>query len=59
MKLTLHSKQLRCHTFPKAPTKAPSRSKEHEAHVDMSKVDIADTLVPALEPKPEVAVEFV
>ena len=57
MKLTLHLKQLRCHTFPKALTKAPSRGKEHAAHVVMTKVDVADRLVPALEPEPEAAVE--
>ena len=55
--LTLHLKQLKCHTFPKALTKVPSRLKEHVAHVVMTKVDVADTLVPALEPEPEVAVE--
>ena len=54
MKLTLHLKQLRCHTFPKVPTKAPSRGKED---VILSKVDVVDTLVPALELEPEVAVE--
>ena len=57
MKLTLHLKQLRCHTFPKALTKAPSRGKEHAAHVVMTKVDVADRLVPALEPEPKIAVE--
>ena len=53
----MHLKQLRCHTFPKALTKAPSRGKEHAAHVVMTKVDVADRLVPALEPEPEAAVE--
>ena len=43
--------------FSKALTKAPSRGKEHAAHVVMTKVDIADTLVPALEPEPEAVVE--
>ena len=56
-KLTLYLKQLKCHTFSKALTKAPSRSKEYTVHVVMTKVDIADTLVPALEPEPEAAVE--
>ena len=57
MKLTLHLKQLRCHTFPKALTKAPSRSKEYTVYVVMTKVDIAGTLVLVLEPEPEAAVE--
>ena len=57
MKLTLYLKQLKRHTFPKALTKAPSRGKEHAAHVVMTKVDVADRLVPALEPEPEAAVE--
>ena len=34
-----------------------SRGKEHAADVVMTKVDIADTLVPALKSKPEAAVE--
>ena len=55
--LTLHLKQLKCHTFPKALTKTPSRLKEHAAHVVMTKVDVVDTLVPALEPEPELAFE--
>ena len=55
--LALHLKQLKCHTFPKALTKAPSRLKEHAAHVVMTKVGVAYTLVPALETEPEVAVE--
>ena len=33
------------------------RGKEHAADVVMTKVDIADTLVPALEPEPEAAVD--
>ena len=57
MKLTLYLKQLKRHTFPKALTKAPSRSKEHAAHVVMTKVDVADTLIPALKPEPEAAVK--
>ena len=57
MKLTLYLKQLKRHTFPKALTKAPSRGKEHAAHVVMTKVDVADRLVPALELEPEAAVE--
>ena len=57
MKLTLYLKQLKRHTFPKALTKAPSRSKEHAVHIVMTKVVIAYTLVPALEPEPEIAVE--
>ena len=57
MKLTLYLKQLKRHTFPKALTKAPSRSKEHAVHIVMTKVVIAYTLVPALEPEPEAAVE--
>ena len=40
-----------------SPHKAPSRGKKHTAHVVMTKVDVADTLVPALEPEPEVSVE--
>ena len=56
MKLTLHLKQLRCHTFSKALTKAPSRGKEHAAHVVMTKVNVTDALVPSLEPEPEAAV---
>ena len=48
---------VRHHTFPKALTKAPSRGKEHAAHIVMTKVDVVDTLVPALEPEPEAAVE--
>ena len=43
--------------FSKALTKAPSRGKEHAAHVVMTKVDVADKLVPALELEPEVGVE--
>ena len=57
MKLTLYLKQLKRHTFPKALTKAPSRGKEHAAHIVMTKVDVADTLVPDLESEPEVTVE--
>ena len=57
MKLTLYLKQLKRHTFPKALTKAPSRSKEYTVYVVMTKVDIAGTLVLALEPEPEAAVE--
>ena len=57
MKLTLYLNQLKCHTFPKALTKAPSRSKEYTVYVVMTKVDIAGTLVLALEPEPEAAVE--
>ena len=57
MSLTLYLKQLRCYTFPKALTKVPSRLKEHAAHIVMTKVDVADMLVPVLEPEPEVAVE--
>ena len=34
-----------------------SRGKEHAADVVMTKVDIADTLVPVLEPEPGAAVE--
>ena len=34
-----------------------SRGKEHAADVVMTKVDIADMLVPALKSKPEAAVE--
>ena len=34
-----------------------SRGKEHAADVIMTKVDIADMLVPALKSKPEAAVE--
>ena len=48
---------VRHHTFPKALTKAPSRGKEHAAHIVMTKVDVADMLVPALEPEPEAVVE--
>ena len=48
---------VRHHTLPKALTKAPSRGKEHAAHIVMTKVDVADTLVPALEPEPEAVVE--
>ena len=44
--LTLHLKQLKCHTFPKALTKAPSRRKGRTAHVVMTKVDIMEMLVP-------------
>ena len=55
--LTLHLKQLKGHTFPKALTKVPSRFKEHAAHIVMTKVDVADMLIPVLEPEPEVAVK--
>ena len=55
--LTLHLKQLKCHTFSKALTKVPSRLKKHVVHIVMIKVDVADMLVPALEPEPEVAFE--
>ena len=43
--------------FSKALTKAPSRGKYHMAHVVMTKVDVADALVPSSEPEPEAAVE--
>ena len=46
------------HTLPKALPKAPSRGKEHAAHVVMTKVDVTDTLVLALELEPEAAVEY-
>ena len=57
MKLTLHLKHLRCHTFPRALTKVPSRGKGHTVHAVMTKVDVADMLVPALETVHEAAVE--
>ena len=45
------------HTSPKALTKAPSRGKEYAAHVVMTQVNVADTLVPAFEPESEAAVD--
>ena len=42
---------------PGALTKVPSRGKEHAAHVAMTKVYGADTLVPALEIEPDTTVD--
>ena len=42
--------------FSKALTKAPSRGKEHAAHVVMTRVNVTDALVPSLKPEPEAAV---
>ena len=55
----MHLKQLNAphwHISPKALTKAPSRGKENAAHVVMTKVDVVDTLVPALESESEAAI---
>ena len=57
MKLTLHLKQLRCHTFPKALTKAPSRGKEQAAHVVHGQVGHCGYASSCLGTEPEAAVE--
>ena len=57
MKLSLHLKQLKRHTFPKALTKAPSRGKEQAAHVDHDQVGHCEYASSCLGTEPEAAVE--